>query len=212
MINYQTKIMYKSMKKILFLVFTATILLSSCGEDEVPVQERIFGTVTIENTNTWKTWADSGEVQITLFPEFSLDPLAGWGEIPDNTFGPGVLGGTFAVGAPYNSQNPVVLTFEEGKTSYDYEIEVEPGTYSALAIGLRHNFIQDPSLKTATLGVNWNKPNEVSHGVVIKVNVGGGNIIKVFDYPAPAEITIGEGEEKEINFKADFDFVNSWYQ
>jgi hypothetical protein len=205
--------MNNSMKNLLFLTIIAAIVFSSCGDDEPIIeQEKIFGTITIENVDTWQTWADSGEVQITLFPEFSLDPLAGWGDVPDNTFGPGVLGGTFAVGAPYNSQNPVILTFEAGKTEYDYEIEVEPGTYSALAIGFRHDFVNDPSLKTATLGVNWNNPGTVSHGVVIKIDVGGGNIVNIFDFPAPTDIVIAEGEQKEINFTADFNFVNSWYQ
>jgi len=200
------------MKNLLFLAALTMIMFSSCGEDALPEQEKIFGTITIQNSDTWKTWVDTGELQITLFPEFSLDPFGGWGEVPDNTFGPGVPGGTFAVGAPYNSQNPIVLNYEEGKTVYEYEIEVEPGTYSALAAGFRHNFIADPSLKTATIGVNWNNPSQVSHGVVIKIDVGGGNIVKIFDYPAPTDITILEGEQKEINFITDFDFVNAWYQ
>lgn len=187
------------------------ITLVSCGDD-APKQEKIFGKITIENESLWETWADSGEVQVTLFPEFSLDPMAGWGEVPDNTFAPGVLGGTFAIGAPYNSQNPVVLEYEAGKTEYDYEIEVEPGTYSALAIGFRHSFVNDASLKTATLGVHWGNESTVSHGVVIKVDVGGGTIVNIFDFPAPVDIIVGEGEEKEINFTADFNFVNQWYQ
>ncbi|MBK9103745.1 MAG: hypothetical protein IPL92_04070 [Saprospiraceae bacterium] len=36
------------------------------------------------------------------------------------------------------------------------KLEVDPGTYSALAIGFRHNGDSDPSKKTATLGVHWN--------------------------------------------------------
>jgi hypothetical protein len=55
------------------------------------------------------------------------------------------------------------------------------------------------------------KENEVSYGVVIKVDVGGGNIVNALDYPAPTTFTIKAEEQKEINFKADFSFVNVWY-
>jgi hypothetical protein len=51
----------------------------------------------------------------------------------------------------------------------------------------------------------------VSHGIVIKVDAGG-TIIPVFNYPAPVTFDVAEGETKEINFKADFAFVNTWYQ
>lgn len=193
------------------LVLLTAMMFSSCEKKNVVEQEKIYGTIEFENSAVWETWVDSGEVQITLFPEFSLDPLAGWGEIPDGTFGPNVPGGTFAVGAPYNSQNPVILEFVAGKTSYDFEIEVEPGTYSALAVGFRHDFVQDPTLKSAPLGVHFGDSNSVSHGITIKVDVGGGNIIEVFNFPAPINIIVGEGEEVEVNFKADFDFVNQWY-
>lgn len=192
------------------LAIAATMILGACKKDE-PAQTRIHGTITIENADTWATWQDSGEVQLTIFPKFSLDPLAGWGEVPDNFFGPNVLGGTFAVGAPYNSQNPIVLEYKPGQTTYHYELEVEPGTYSALALGFRHNLVTDPSRKTATLGVHWGSADVVSHGVVIRVRVGGGMVIPVFNFPAPTTFDIAEGEDKEINFKADFDFVNTWY-
>lgn len=187
----------------------ALFSMTSCGDDE-PARTRVFGSITIENVELWETWQDSGEVQLTIFPEFSLDPMAGWGEIPDDFFGPGVLGGTFAVGAPYNSQNPVVLTYNAGQNTYDYEIELEPGIYSALALGFRHDGVNDPSLKTATLGVHWDNPNEVSHGVVIRVQAGP-MVISVFDEPAPTAITIGAEEELELNFTADFNIVNEWY-
>ena len=197
---------------ILALLTMSAIFFSSCGDDDSPAVTKVFGTVTIDNADVWESWADSGVVEVTIFPAFSLDPMAGWGEVPDGFFGEGIPGGTFALGAPYNSQNPVVFTYEAGKTVYDYEIEVEPGTYSALGLGFRHNFVNDPTKKTATLGVYWNKENEVSHGIVIKVDVGGGMIVPIFDYPAPATIEIKEGEQLELNFKADFDFVNQWYQ
>ncbi len=189
-----------------------SLFFTACDKDDDPEVTKVYGTITIENADTWETWADSGEVQVTIFPEFSLDPLAGWGAVPDNFFGPGVLGGTYAVGAPYNSQNPVILEYEPGKTEYAYEIEVEPGAYSAIALGFRHDFVNDPSLKSATLGVHWNNEAEVSHGVVIKIAGPGGAIIPIFNYPAPATFEVKAGEEKEINFRADFDFVNVWYQ
>src|SRR5690242_11338435 len=62
----------------------------------------ISGTVTIDNASIWSTWKDSGEVQLVIFPAFSLNPPAGWGDVPDNFFGPGAPGGRFALGAPYN--------------------------------------------------------------------------------------------------------------
>lgn len=189
----------------------SSFFLSSCKDDE-PKTTKVHGTITLENAEKWATWQDSGVVEVTIFPAFSLDPAAGWGVVPDNFYGPGVPGGTFAIGAPYNAQDPVVLTYEAGKTKYDYEIEVEPGTYSALAVGFRHNSVTDPTKKTATLGVNWNNETTVSHGIVIKADVGGGNIVTFFDYPAPTAIDIKAGENKEINFKADFGFVEQWYQ
>lgn len=196
-------------------LFSMALFLVSCEDDEEvtpgPVTTSIFGTITFENTDVWANWVDSGEVQITLFPEFSLDPPAGWGEVPDNFFGPGVPGGTYAIGAPYNSQDPIVLEYEAGKTEYTYEIEVEPGTYSALAAGFRHDFVADPSLRSATLGVHWGNETEVSHGIVIKINAGG-MVVPVYDFPAPSAIEVAEGEQKEINFRADFGFVNQWYQ
>ena len=93
----------------------------------------------------------------------------------------------FAVGAPYNSQNPIILTYEAGKSEYDYEIELEPGTYSALALGFRHDNVVDPSRKTATLGVHWDNETEVSHGIEIRVQAGP-MVITVFDEPSPSDI------------------------
>lgn len=206
--------MIKNLSFLFTIVFVIGIVfLSSCGDDELlPNTSIVKGTVTIENTDLWATWVDSGEVQLTIFPEFSLNPPSGWGEIPDGTFGPGVPGGTFALGAPFNSQNPVVFEYQPGKTQYDFEIEVDPGTYSALALGFRHDFVTDASKRSATLGVYYNNPNEVSHGVVVKADVGGGNIVTFFDYPAPTTFTVADGETLELNFKADFSFVNQWYR
>ena len=202
------------MKSILILVsFSLIIFLSSCGEDLPPNTALIKGNITIENADVWANWVDSGEVQLTIFPEFSLNPPAGWGEIPDGAFGPGVPGGTYAIGAPSNSQNPIILEYEEGKSEYDYELEVDPGTYSALALGFRHDNVPDASLRTATLGVHHNNPNVVSHGVVIKATIPpGGNIITIFDYPAPSTFSVVDGEVLELDFKADFNFVNEWYR
>jgi len=182
---------------------------SSCEKD--PLKTKIYGTITLENADVWEMWQDSGVLELTIFPEFSLDPLAGWGAVPDDFFSPGALGGTYAVGAPYNSQDPVVFNYEAGKTTFDYEIELEPGTYSALALGFVHSGIQDPNKKSATLGVDWGKPNEVSHGIVIRIQAGP-TVMTIFDYPAPTEIVVKEGDNLEINFTADFDFVNAWYQ
>ncbi len=202
--------------KALFLLAIPTLFFASCKDDvATPDTAKIHGTITIDSAYLWSTWQDSGIVELTIFPEFvdAAPPTgAGWGAISPNVLYPGFPGGTFALGAPANAQNPFILTYEAGKTTYDYELEVDPGTYSALALGFRHDRIVDPSLKSATLGVYWNNPDVTSHGVVIKVDIGGGNIFTVFDYPAPATFTLNKGDNVEYNFKADFSFVNAWYQ
>ncbi len=192
---------------------TAGLLLAlffSCN-DKVVEPSKIYGTIVVENIDQWSSWQDSGVVELTIFPAFSLDPLAGWGAVPDDFFGPGVPGGTFAVGAPYNAQNPVIFDYDPNIGSLDYEITVEPGQYSALALGFRHHSISDPAKKTATLGVHWGMPDQLSHGIVLKQNIGG-KLVKLFDYPAPLTIDIAEGESKQIDFRADFDFVNQWFR
>ncbi len=186
-----------------------SLLFSSC--EEVPVETKIYGTITLLNNDVWSDWKDKGVVELTIFPEFSLNPPAGWGEVPDGFFGEGVPGGLFPLGAPYNAQNPVVYEYDPSNNKLSYEIKLEPGTYSALALGFRSLTETDPTKKTATLGVHWDRPMEVSHGVVIKIPAGP-QVITIFDYPAPSEITISEGEQMEINFTADFDFVNEWFQ
>lgn len=206
-----TLVNWKASSILSLVVLALLFSLSSCGDDDEPTTTRVYGTITMENPEVWPTWADSGEVQVTIFPEFSLDPLAGWGALPDGLFGPDFLGGTYAAGAPYNSQNPPILSYEAGTTEYEYSIELEAGTYSALALGFRHDGVTDASLKTATLGVHWDNESDVSHGVVIQVQAGP-SVMTIFDEPAPTAITIEEGEELEINFTADFDFVNQWYQ
>ena len=200
--------------KIMLLLVAPVLMMTSCKDDEpTPDTAKIHGTITLENAELWDTWKDSDEVQLTIFPEFSLNPPAGWGAVPADFLYPGFPGGTFALGAPYNSQNPLVINYQPGTTSIDYEISnIDPGTYSALAIGLRHNTITDPSLRTATLGVHWGNPNTTSHGIVIKVDVGGGQIVTVFDEPAPSTITLAKGDNKEINFKADFSILPLWFQ
>jgi hypothetical protein len=178
-------------------------LFAACKDDEVkPTSATIQGTITIDNANVWDTWKDSGEVQLTIFPAFTLNPPAGWGSVPDDFLGPGVPGGTFAIGAPVNAQDPFVIPYEQGTTSVHYELTVSPGTYSALALGFRHDLVTDPSKKTATLGVHWGNANEVSHGIVIA---------PFFNEPAPETITVEAGDNVEINFKADFGFVDIWY-
>ena len=194
------------------LILLVAILLSCKKDPEVvPTTGIIKGTITLLNTDVWTEFQDSGEVQLTIFPEFSLDPPAGWGEVPDGLFGPNVPGGTYALGAPYNAQNPTIFQYAEGATGGTYELEVDPGTYSALALGFRHNFINDPSLRTATLGVHWDNPGTVSHGIVIKANIAG-NVVTLFDFPSPAPITVKAGDELTIDFTADFGFIEDWYQ
>lgn len=202
----------KHLSSISFLVLILGLSLFSisCGEDDPPTTATIKGTITIDNADIWADWADKGEVQLTIFPEFNLNPASGWGEVPDGTFGPGTLGGTYAIGAPYNAQNPIIFTYEPGKTQYTYELVVDPGTYSALALGFRNDEVTDPSLKTATLGVHHDNPSVVSHGVVVKIQAGP-TVMTIFNETPPTSITVAAGDDITIDFRADFDFVNDWY-
>ncbi len=197
----------------MLLALLPAMFLASCDDDEEPTTARIHGTIQMDGLQDWATWRDSGEVQVTIFPKFNLAPPpqgAGWGEVPDEFYGPGVPGGRFAIGAPYNAQDPVILEYVAGQTEYHYSIEVEPGEYSALAVGFRHDFVTNPSLKTATLGVHWTNPLQVSHGVKIRIPAGP-TFMTILDYPAPSTITVAAGDEVELNFRADFSFVNLWY-
>ena len=193
--------------KITLLALVPVLTMTSCNDE--PETARLHGTIKLDNATLWETWQDSGEVQLTLFPKFvqALPPEGkGWGDVPDNFFGPGAPGGRFALSAP---SYVTVINYVPGQTEYEYEFEVAPGEYSALALGLRHDLITDPSLRTATLGVHWNTPNEVSHGIVIKFAPGDNY---VFNEPAPSVLNLDKGDDVEINFRADFGFVNLWYQ
>ena len=156
------KIISITMKTLLLLAIPA-LFFASCKDEEVqPDTATIHGTITIDNVELWSTWQDSGELQLTIFPEFvdAAPPTgAGWGPISPDVLYPGFPGGTFALGAPSNSQNPIILEYVPGTSTYEYELEVDPGTYSALALGFRHDFITDASLRTATLGVHWGSPD-----------------------------------------------------
>lgn len=198
----------------MLLLLLPVAMMTSCKDEQAtPDTAIIHGTITIDSSELWATWKDSGVVEVTIFPEFvdAAPPTgAGWGPISPNILYPGFPGGTFALGAPYNSQNPVVLTYVPGQTQYHYEIEVDPGTYSALAVGFRHNLITDASKKTATLGAHWSTPDTTSSGIVLIVPVGGGQFMTVIDDPAPSTITVKKGDNVEINFRADFAFVLKW--
>ena len=197
--------------KIMLLLLVPVAMMTSCKDDEpTPDTATIHGTITIDSSELWATWKDTGVVEVTIFPEFSLNPPAGWGDIPVDFLYPGFPGGRFALGAPWNAQNPIVLTYVPGQSEYHYEIEVDPGTYSALAVGFRHNAISDPSKKTATLGAHWGTPATTSSGLVIKVDIGGGQIFTAINDPAPSVITVEKGDNVELNFRADFAFVLTW--
>ncbi len=195
-----------------WLLLSTVLVLSACKKDEEPTTARINGTITLLNTSVWETYSDSGQVQLTVFPPFSLSPPSGWGPVPDGFFGPGVLGGTFPIGAPYNAQDPVVVPYQAGVTSIEYDLELDPGTYSALALGFRHNLVVDANRRTATVGVYWGNPSMVSHGVVLKVPGPGGNAIPIFNFPAPEEFTVNAGDNLKLDFVADFGFLPLWYR
>src|SRR5690242_7560369 len=96
--------------KLILLALVATIVMPGCKDDEpTPDTAKIHGTITFENADLWSTWKDSGDVEVTIFPEFALafpPQGAGWGAVPNDFFGPGVPGGTFPLGAPSNASNP----------------------------------------------------------------------------------------------------------
>lgn len=191
------------MKKTLLLSLILAIgimILSGCDDDKKPTTATIKGTVTFKNVSVWKASGsftkadeDSGEVEVTIFAD------SVWKNGP---------GGRVPYGAPYNANNPVVFTRAAGDSTYQYEIEVEPGTYSALAVGFRTNRAVSSDKKTATLGVHWGMPDSVSHGIYIAPALP---YFPGYDYPAPAAITVEAGDELTLNFKADFGFVNSWF-
>lgn len=207
--------MLRFLKSTVFMALMVSLMaISSCKKDDdqpAPTTAIIKGNITLLNTNIWAQYQDSGEVQLTIFPAFSLNPPAGWGPVPDNAFGPGVPGGTFAVGAPSNAQNPLIFEYQANANVGTYELEVDPGTYSALALGFRHNLVTDPSLKTATLGVHWDNPGQTSYGIVIKANIAG-NVVTLFDEPAPTTFTVEAGDEITIDFTADFGIIPQWYR
>lgn len=136
--------------KLILLTLVPFLAMTSCDDDE-PDTATIRGTVTIQNTDLWEVWQDSGEIQLSLFPEFNLQQGQGWGDIPDGFFGAGIPGGRFALGAP---SEVIIIDLVPGQSEYDYEMTVAPGTYSALALGFRHDFITDPSKRSATPSLN----------------------------------------------------------
>jgi hypothetical protein len=115
------------------------------------------------------------------------------------------------INAPFNAQNPSVLTRifagayagVGGDSTYEYTIEgLAPGTYSCLAVGFRTNRSYNSTKKTATLGVYWNNPNNVSSGLYIP---------SALNDPAPSTITVAKGDNVQLDFKADVGFVNTWF-
>lgn len=162
-------------------------------DDDKPNTATIHGTITFKNLYTWAqsgtvSSADSGVVEVVIFGD------SVWAASP---------GGTFAQGAPYNANDPVILTINPSDSTYEYSIEVEPGTYSALAVGYRTNrsYSSASGKKTATLGVHWDHPDSVSYGFTF-TGVPG--------YPAPVPITVSKGDNVEINFRADYKFAATW--
>lgn len=167
-------------------------------DDDKPDTATIHGTITFKNVDVWKASGtgtkadeDSGLVEVTIF-EDSVWIEAGGVRTPQ--------------GAPYNAQNPVILTRVAGDSTYEYSIKVEPGTYSALAVGFRTNRNVPADKKTATLGVYWNNPNQVSSGLLLPFPP-----LNLTD-PAPVAITVEKGDNLELNFVANFGFVNQWFQ
>lgn len=137
----------------------------------------ISGTVTFENVTLWP---DSGEVQITIWPQ------GVW-----TAFGP--------MGPPQNPNNPITLTKNNNQSRYDYQIDGLPkGEYSAIAVGWRHPDETLPAeQRSAVLGVYLDDSNTVSVGLVIPNTP--------FQGPLPAVFTLEKGQNRTgMDIKADF--------
>lgn len=188
------------MRKIYVLLLALSLIalnLIGCDDDK-PNTATVHGTITFRNVDVWKASGthtkadeDSGIVEVTIF-EDGVWAEAGGVRVPMN--------------APFNAQNPVIFTRVAGDSTYEYSIEVEPGTYSALAVGFRTNRNVPADQKTATLGVYWNNANQVSSGLLLPFPP-----LNLND-PAPAAITVAKGDHVELNFVANFGFVNQWFQ
>lgn len=178
---------------ILMGVALAAFAFTGCDDDK-PNTATIHGTITFKNLNTWTqsgsvSSADSGVVEVVIFPE------SGWAS---------GTGGTFARVAPVNANNPVIFEIDSTDSTYEYSIDVPPGTYSALAVGYRTNrsYSSASGKKTATLGVHWDHPDSVSYGFTF-TGVPG--------YPAPSPITVSKGDDVTIDFKANYGFISTWF-
>ena len=69
------------MRALILLAMPALFLASCKDEVATPDTATIHGTITIDNAELWATWQDSGEVQLTIFPEFvDAAPPAGAGQ------------------------------------------------------------------------------------------------------------------------------------
>jgi hypothetical protein len=197
--------------KLILLALVATWVMPGCNDDDPkPDTATIHGTITLQNASLWDTWKDSGDVELSLFGDFVAAPPPngkGWGYFPADLLYPGAPDGMFPLSAPNFTDT---VAYVQGQTQIHYELVVTPGTYSALAIGLRNNSVSNPSTKTATLGVAFDHPTEVSHGILLKVGPPGGPFTTILDEPAPSTITVAKGDNVEINFTADFSFVLVW--
>lgn len=169
------------MRRNMLLLGFLTVIVMGC--DDSPSTATITGTITFDNIGLWSTWQDSGEVQVTIFPD------GAWTSTP---------AGTFPVAAPVYV---LTLSLNDTTPTYDYSFKIEPGTYSALSVGFRHDLVTDQTKRSATLGVHWGVTDSVSHGIVIS---------PFFDYPAPSSFSVEKGDELMIDFRADFAFVNVW--
>ena len=170
----------KIMQSILVFFSSVPFLFSiAClGDDGVSSDlSTITGTITFQN---FAMWPDSGEVQITIFPQ-SI-----W-----TANGP--------IGPPQNANNPVILARDVTVNQYNYFIgDLPAGEYSAIAVGWRHPDETLPAeQRTAVLGVYLNGSNTVSTGLNIPDSP--------FQGPLPAVINIEKGRDHAgLSFTADF--------
>jgi hypothetical protein len=178
----------------ILMIMVMSLVMFACTDSSTPDTATIHGTITFKNFSSWKASGthtiadvDSGVVEVTIFGD-SIWTLSNGVRAPIN--------------APFNSQNPFVINRIAGDSIYEYSIDVDPGTYSALAVGFRTNRSYSATKKTATLGVYWNHPDSVSSGLYIP---------SALNDPAPSPITVAKGDNVQLDFKANFGFVTTWF-
>ncbi|MFQ5674565.1 MAG: hypothetical protein ACE5G1_01600 [bacterium] len=158
------------------------LLTLSCSGDafvESNDLSSISGTITFDNV---MMWPDSGEVQVTIWPQ-------------------GVWTASGPIGPPQNATEPVTIVRNGIENQYGYLITGLPdGEYSAVTVGWRHPDETLPAeQRSAVLGVYLSDPNMISTGLVIPNTP--------FQGPLPSVISVKKEDRTKVDIRADFAFL-----